>query len=68
MSQTGYALMAPVALGRSDLAIPSLLLFLAAYAAANLAAFGVVVHLRGRTALEDYAGPDAPAHGCSLPS
>lgn len=56
VSQTGYALMAPVALGRSDLAIPSLLLFLAAYAAANLAAFGVVVHLRGRTDLSDYEG------------
>ena len=56
VSQTGYALMAPVALGRSELAIPSLLLFLAAYAAANLAAFGVVVELRGRTAIADYAG------------
>ena len=56
VSQTGYALMAPVALGRSDLAVASLLLFLAAYAAANLAAFGVVVHLRGRTAVTDYAG------------
>ena len=33
-----------------------LLLFLAAYAAANLAAFGVVVELRGRTDLADYAG------------
>ena len=56
VSQTGYALMAPVALGRSDLAVPSLLLFLAAYAAANLAAFGVVVELRGRTAMGAYAG------------
>jgi NADH-quinone oxidoreductase subunit N len=56
VSQTGYALMAPVALGRSDLAITSLLLFLAAYAAANLAAFGVVIELRGRTAIVDYAG------------
>ncbi|MGI8875600.1 MAG: NADH-quinone oxidoreductase subunit N [Egibacteraceae bacterium] len=56
VSQTGYALMAPVALTRSDLAIPSLLLFLTVYAAANLAAFGVVVELRGRTAMADYAG------------
>lgn len=56
VSQTGYALMAPVALGRSDLAIASLLLFLAAYAAATLAAFGVVVELRGRTVIADYAG------------
>jgi NADH-quinone oxidoreductase subunit N len=56
VSQTGYALMAPVALERSDLVLPALLLFLAAYAAANLAAFGVVVELRGRTAIGDYAG------------
>ena len=56
VSQTGYALMAPVALGRSDLAIPAMLLFLAAYAAANLATFGVVIQLRGRTAIADYAG------------
>ena len=56
VSQTGYALMAPVAVGRSDLAVPALLLFLAAYAAANLAAFGVVVELRGRTAIADYRG------------
>ncbi|MGK7313503.1 MAG: NADH-quinone oxidoreductase subunit N [Candidatus Longimicrobiales bacterium M2_2A_002] len=56
VSQTGYALMAPVALGRSDLTVPSLLLFLAAYAAATLTAFGVVVALRGRTAIGDYAG------------
>ena len=56
VSQTGYALMAPVAVGRSDLAVPSLLLFLTAYAAANLAAFGVVVELRGRTAIGEYAG------------
>ena len=56
VSQTGYALMAPVAFGRSDLAVPALLLFLAAYAAANLAAFGVVVELRGRTDLGDYGG------------
>lgn len=56
VSQTGYGLMALVALGRSDLAVPSLLFFTAAYCVANLAAFGVVVELRGRTALADYAG------------
>ena len=56
VSQTGYALMAPVALGRSDLAIPSLLLFLAAYAAATVAAFGVVAELRGLRDRADYAG------------
>jgi NADH-quinone oxidoreductase subunit N len=56
VSQTGYALMALAALGRSDLAIPSLLYFLVAYALANVAAFGVVVELRGRTDRTSYAG------------
>lgn len=58
-SQTGYGLMAVVALGRSALALPSLLfffflVFFVAYAVANLAGFGVVVLLRGRTALNAY--------------
>lgn len=56
VSQSGYGLMAVVAVGDSDLAIPALLFYAAAYAAANLAAFGVVAELRGRTALADYAG------------
>jgi NADH-quinone oxidoreductase subunit N len=56
VSQTGYGLMAIVAIGQSDLAVPALLFFLLAYVPANLAAFGVVVELRGRTAIADYAG------------
>ena len=56
VSQTGYGLMAIVAIGRSDLAVPALLFFLLAYVPANLAAFGVVVELRGRTAIADYVG------------
>ena len=56
VSQTGYGLMAIVALGASNLAVPALLFFLLAYMLGNLAAFGVVVELRGRTALADYAG------------
>lgn len=56
VSQTGYGLMAVVALDRSALAIPALLFFLLAYTFGNLAAFGVVVALRGRTARSDYAG------------
>lgn len=56
VSQSGYGLMAVVAVGRSDLALPAMVAFLIAYAAANLAAFGVVVELRGRTAIADYAG------------
>lgn len=56
VSQSGYGLMAVVALGRSDLAVPSLLYFLVAYALANLAAFGVVTQLRGRADLASYRG------------
>ncbi len=56
VSQTGYALMALAALGRSDLAIPALMYFLVAYVLANIAAFGVVVELRGRTDRASYAG------------
>ncbi len=56
VSQAGYGLMAVVALGRSDMAVSSLLYFLAAYAAANLGAFAVVVELRGRTERASYAG------------
>lgn len=56
VSQTGYALMAVVALGRSDLAIPGLIYFVLAYALANLAAFGVVIELRGLTHRSAYSG------------
>ena len=56
VSQTGYVLMAIVALGRSDLAVPALLYFFVAYTAANLAAFGVVVQLRGQSSRARYAG------------
>ena len=56
VSQTGYGLLAIIAVGRSDLAVPALLYFLVAYAAANVAAFAVVVKLRGRTAIGDYDG------------
>ncbi|MGK7295087.1 MAG: NADH-quinone oxidoreductase subunit N, partial [Candidatus Wenzhouxiangella sp. M2_3B_020] len=55
VSQSGYALMA-VAVAGSAVALPALLIFLAAYAAANIAAFGVVTYLRGRTELRDYSG------------
>ncbi|MGC3874610.1 NADH-quinone oxidoreductase subunit N [Halomonas sp. GXIMD04776] len=56
VSQSGYALMAVVVIGAEPQALPALLVFLAAYALANLAAFAVVTHLRGRTALADYHG------------
>ena len=56
VSQSGYVLMAVSVVGLSRNALPALLLFLAAYAAANLAAFAVVTQLRGRTKLDDFAG------------
>jgi len=56
VSQAGYALMAIPVLGRSSQALPALLFFVTAYAAAQMAAFGVVVELRGRTSLDDYRG------------
>lgn len=56
VSQVGYGLLAVVAVGRSDLATPSLLMFLAAYTFATLAVFGVVVQLRGLTNRTDYSG------------
>lgn len=56
VSQSGYALVAVTVVGATPQAVPALLGFLAAYAVANLTAFGVVVALRGRTTLEDYRG------------
>ena len=56
VSQSGYGMMAVVALGRSSLAIPALLYFLVAYALATVVAFGVVVALRGEADRTRYAG------------
>lgn len=56
VSQSGYALAVIVVLGGTPKALPALLFFLAAYAVANIAAFAVVTHLRGRTRLDDYRG------------
>ncbi|PXY16682.1 NADH-quinone oxidoreductase subunit N [Prauserella coralliicola] len=56
ISQIGYLLMAVAAAGRSTLALPSLLLYLAAYAVTNLGAFAVVCALPGARTLTDYSG------------
>lgn len=56
VSQSGYGVMAVVAIGASARAVPALLTFAVAYTLANIAAFGVVVALRGRTAIGDYTG------------
>jgi NADH-quinone oxidoreductase subunit N len=56
VSQTGYALMGVVALGRTSLALPALVYFLTAYALGNVGAFAVVIALRGRAQRERYEG------------
>jgi len=55
ISQVGYLLMA-VAAARASLALPSLLLYLAAYAVTNLGAFAVVCALPQARTLDDYTG------------
>lgn len=66
VAQSGFALMAIAAMPTSPDARTSLLLFLATYAIANLAAFSVVIELRGRTTLKDYAGLARSAPGPAL--
>ncbi len=66
VAQSGFALMAIAAMPTSPDARTSLLLFLATYAIANLAAFAVVIELRGRTTLKDYAGLARSAPGPAL--
>jgi len=56
ISQVGYLLMAVAVAGRSDLALPGLLYYLAAYSVTNLGAFAVVVELPGMRTLADAAG------------
>lgn len=56
ISQTGYILMAVAVAGHSDLALRSLLFYLAAYAAANLGAFAVVAEFPHATTLTDFSG------------
>ncbi|MBD0841453.1 NADH-quinone oxidoreductase subunit N [Streptomyces sp. TRM68416] len=56
ISQVGYLLMALAVAGRTELAQRSLLFYLAAYAATNLAAFAVVTELPRARTLDDYRG------------
>ena len=56
VSQVGYLLVPVAVADRSDLALPSLLFYLAAYAVTNLAAFAVVAALPGRQDLRAYRG------------
>jgi NADH-quinone oxidoreductase subunit N len=55
VSQAGYLLVPVAVAGRSGLALPALLFYLAAYAITNLGAFAVVV-ATGLERLKDYGG------------
>jgi NADH-quinone oxidoreductase subunit N len=55
VSQAGYLLVPVTVAGTSGLALPSLLLYLGAYAVTNVAAFAVVA-AAGHRALKDYGG------------
>jgi NADH-quinone oxidoreductase subunit N len=56
VSQAGYLLMAAAVAGRSDLALPALGLYLAAYAVTNLGAFAVTAALPSHDRLELFRG------------
>ncbi|MHA6804599.1 NADH-quinone oxidoreductase subunit N [Salinifilum ghardaiensis] len=56
ISQVGYVLVAAAVAHRSELALPGLLFYLAAYAVTNLGAFAVVTGLPRARRLEDYRG------------
>ena len=66
IAQSGYFLLGVVALERGNLALPSLVVFAAAYAAMNVGAFAVVL-LAGRD-LRDFAGlgRSRPAAGAAM--
>lgn len=56
VSQVGFLLVPIVAAGRSDLALPSLLVYLTGYTATNIAAFAVSAALPKHRDLADYRG------------
>ncbi|MFF3604276.1 NADH-quinone oxidoreductase subunit N [Streptomyces sp. NPDC002463] len=56
ISQVGYLLLPVAVAGRSALAQPALLYYLAAYAVTNLGAFAVVCALPHATRIDDYRG------------
>ncbi|GAT07987.1 NADH dehydrogenase [Mycolicibacterium novocastrense] len=56
VSQVGYLLVPVAVVGRSDLALPSLLFYLAGYTATNIAAFAVTTALPERREIGDYRG------------
>lgn len=56
VSQLGYLLVPVVVAGRTDLALPAVLVYLAGYAVTNLAAFAVTAALPGCRDLDSYTG------------
>ena len=56
VSQAGYLLLPVAVAGRADLALPSLLFYLGAYAVANITAFAVIAALPGHRTLADWRG------------
>ncbi len=56
VSQVGFVLVPVVVVGRSDLALPSLLFYLAGYTVTNIAAFAVTTALPSRREIGDYRG------------
>lgn len=56
VSQAGYLLVPVAAAGLSDLALPSLLLYLTGYAVTNLSAFAVTTAFPDRRELDSYRG------------
>lgn len=56
VSQVGYLLLPVAVAGRTDQALPSLLLYLGGYAVSNLAAFAVVAAVPDRRTVTDYRG------------
>ena len=56
VSQVGYLLLPVAVAGRTELALPALLLYLAGYALSNLAAFAVVAAVPERPEISSYRG------------
>lgn len=56
VSQAGYLLMVPIVAGRTDLALPSLAVYVAAYAMTNAGAFAVVAAAGAGPTLADWKG------------
>jgi NADH-quinone oxidoreductase subunit N len=56
VSQVGFLLLPIAVVGRSDLALPSLLFYLAGYTVTNSAAFAVTTALPDRRSLDSYRG------------